>query len=225
MLSYFGDRTRSRLTEHDRLTFVGDSITYFGGKSGGYVDRIEQSLIAANLNIPVNHYGLSGARAADLWTGKTNWSQSTPYRDILTTAPTILIIYIGVNDVWHEPATAPEQFRSNLTQLVVEGQAIGAIVIVATPAVIGENLINNANNQTLEAFSQITSAVAIATDATLCNLRQAFVNYLQTQNTTNRDRGILTSDGVHMNAVGNQLIADCMVQSIIQASQSRLRDC
>jgi lysophospholipase L1-like esterase len=200
----------------DRIVFVGDSITYFGGKPGGYVDLMRRTLRErSDLALQIDHYGLSGARAADLWVGKTDWSESTPYDEILKSKPTILVIYIGVNDVWHEPPTSPTEFQTHLTQLIQQGQATGAIVVVITPAVIGEDITsNNAKNTPLDQFSNIVKQVAIEQSVGFCNLRQAFISYLQVNNLANRDRGFLTSDGVHMNAQGNRLIAECVGRTL-----------
>jgi lysophospholipase L1-like esterase len=214
----------SPLCPHDRIVFVGDSITYFGGKSGGYVDLIRKALAnRQDLKLQIEHYGISGARTADLWVGKTRWGESNPYAEILKGKPTIVVIYIGVNDAWHDPETNLEIYRSNLTHLVSEAKSTNAIVILATPAIIGENLVpENSKNIVLEQYAQISRQVAEAETVTLCDLRQAFMDYLQAHHLHNPDRrlinrGLLTSDGVHMNAQGNRLIADWMGRSLWQA--------
>jgi hypothetical protein len=83
--------SRFRAKPQPHIVFVGDSITQQGGASGGYVDLIKQM----NPDRVIDYYGLSGGRAADLWTGKCDWSKTIPYVDILKTAPTILVLYIG----------------------------------------------------------------------------------------------------------------------------------
>ncbi len=208
------------LQTDEHIVFVGDSITYFGGKAGGYIDRIDRAL---SNQIHLQHYGLSGGKVADLWTGKTQWSESLPYDEILkTTKPTMLILYIGVNDVWHEPGTAPAVYRSGLVKLIQQGQATGATVILVTPAVIGEKRNGgNPKDKMLDQFSQISRSVGTETDIIVCDLRQAFQDYLAVHNPTDRDQGILTSDGVHMNAKGNTLIAETLLRSIHQARSAR----
>ncbi len=202
--------SRSRHQSCPDLVFVGDSITKQGGASGGYVDLIKRSYPDRR----IAYYGLSGGRAADLWTGKCHWSQTIPYTKILKTTPKILVLYIGVNDIWHEPPTAPEVFRSQLTELVSQAKAAGAIVMLATPAVIGENRKNNPKNVMLDKFGQIAEAVAAAQSVSFCNLRKAFTDYLVTYNITDATQGILTTDGVHLNAAGNQLVANCISRSL-----------
>jgi lysophospholipase L1-like esterase len=206
--------SRSRPKSHPDIVFVGDSITQQGGDSGGYVDLIQRS----HPDRTIAYYGLSGGRAADLWTGKCDWSRTKPYADILKTAPRVLVLYIGVNDIWHEPPTPPEVFRSQLSELISQAKTTGAIVILATPAVIGEHITDSPQNAMLDKFSQIAQAVAAAQQVIFCNLRQAFTDYLKIHNSAAADQGILTRDRVHMNAAGNQLIADCINRSIAQAN-------
>jgi isoamyl acetate esterase len=218
------------LQTDEHIVFVGDSITYFGGKAGGYIDRIDRAL-SNQINIQhysvspysLSHYGLSGGKVADLWTGKTQWSESLPYDQILqTTRPTLLILYIGVNDVWHEAGTAPAVYRSGLVKLIQQGQATGATVILATPAVIGEKRNGgNPKDKMLDQFSQISRSASDETGIIVCDLRQAFQDYLALHNPTDRGQGILTSDGVHMNAKGNTLIAETMLRSMAQALAER----
>jgi lysophospholipase L1-like esterase len=42
----------------------------------------------------------------------------------------------------------------------------------------------------------------------LADLRAAFMNYEIQHNTGNKELGILTTDGVHLNDRGNQLVAE-----------------
>jgi lysophospholipase L1-like esterase len=217
------------LNPTERIVFVGDSITYFGGKSGGYIDRFNQALRQQlkrqrlNHNITVQSYGLSGAQVPDLWVGKTQWSESVPYEDILITdRPTILVIYIGVNDAWHEVKTPLDVYRSGIAKLIQQGQDMGATVVLATPAVIGEKADGtNPDDALLDELSQISQTVGASKQAIVCNLRQGFQQYLQQHNPHQKTQGILTSDGVHMNAKGNTLIADLITQSITQALERR----
>ena len=45
----------------------------------------------------------------------------------------------------------------------------------------------------------------------VCDLRSAFITYLKTHNPDNKDRNILTSDGVHLNEAGNKFVAEQMM--------------
>jgi hypothetical protein len=46
------------------------------------------------------------------------------------------------------------------------------------------------------------------------DLRKAFVEWLQQNNPNNADKGLLTSDTVHLNAAGNALVAEQMLAGL-----------
>jgi lysophospholipase L1-like esterase len=100
---------------------------------------------------------------------------------------------------------------------VIQAKVADAIVILATPAVIGENLKENLKNTMLDEFGQIVREVADAQQVIFCDLRQAFMDYLKMYNQADRDFGVLTTDGVHLNGAGNCLVADCMRRSLLEA--------
>ena len=50
----------------------------------------------------------------------------------------------------------------------------------------------------------------------LCDLRKAFVDNLKENNKEDKDRSILTSDSVHLNAAGNKLVAETMLKMLGQ---------
>ena len=46
----------------------------------------------------------------------------------------------------------------------------------------------------------------------LCDLRKAFVDHLKDHNPDNAEKGILTSDRVHLNDSGNKFVAETMLK-------------
>jgi len=60
---------------------------------------------------------------------------------VLQKKPTIVLIYIGINDVWHwnrNRGTKKEVFEAGLKDMISRINAAGAKVILCTPTVIGE---------------------------------------------------------------------------------------
>ena len=211
----------SPLQSTERIVFVGDSITM----QGGFVELISQAsqTSPAHANVQVTRHGLNGGRVPDMAVGKTPWGEIKPFAEILATdKPTILVLYLGINDVMHSPGTSPEDFESGLTDMLTAAQAAGATVVLATPAVNGENIDPEAEDQQkLASYAEITRQVAERNGATLCDLRQAFVDYLQEHNAAQARSGLLTYDGVHMSAEGNRLIAELMASALAKAAQAR----
>ena len=84
-------------------------------------------------------------------------------------------------------------------------------VMLVTPASIGEkNDYTNQQDGDLNKYSQIIRNIAKDADLPLCDLRSLFHLYEVNNNTANADKGVLTADGVHLNAAGNKLVAEEM---------------
>jgi lysophospholipase L1-like esterase len=64
-------------------------------------------------------------------------------------------------------------------------------------------------------YSNIIRRIASKNNLPLVDLRKTFLEYDLRNNPENKDRGILTTDRVHLNANGNQLVADAMWKVII----------
>ena len=202
------------LQKGDRIVFLGDSITQAGVEPKGYVTLIREDLKArhADLGIEVIGAGISGNKVPDL--------QKRLDKDVLAKKPTVVVIYIGINDVWHGEAnaangTSKAKFEAGLRAIIEKIQTAGARVVVCTPSVIGEKG-NGANalDKQLDEYSDISRKVAKDTKSGLCDLRQAFVDHLKEKNKADKEAGILTSDRVHLNDAGNRFVADTMLKAL-----------
>ena len=199
------------LRKGDRIIFFGDSITQLGVKPKGYITIIQDSLgaLRAELNTEVIGAGISGNKVPDL--------QKRLQHDVLDKKPTVVVIYIGINDVWHYAlpnlkGTPKEEFEAGLKEIIGAIQKTGARVILCTPSVIGEkNDGKNPQDAMLDQYSDISRRVAKETGSRLCDLRKMFVEYLKSHNTQNEEKGILTYDRVHLNDNGNRFVAEQML--------------
>ena len=157
--------------------------------------------------------GISGHKVPDL--------QERLDRDVLAHDPTHVVIYIGINDVWHfyefdhVTGTEREVFEEGLHDLISTMQGTGVHVSLCTPSVIGEDPTSDTEvNQALMEYADISRAVAEASGATLCDLRAAFEDHLAAHNPDKRYEGVLTTDGVHLNEEGNRFVADLMLEHL-----------
>jgi lysophospholipase L1-like esterase len=74
--------------------------------------------------------------------------------------------------------------------------------------VIGEKTdFTNQLDGDLNQYSVLVKKIAAANKCAVIDLRQAFLDQLKTANPENNDRGILTTDGVHLNRTGNIFVA------------------
>lgn len=205
-----------KLKAGDRIVFLGDSITQGGAGPNGYVTMIRQALDKkhADLKIEVIGAGISGNKVPDL--------QRRVDKDVIAKKPTIVVIYIGINDVWHgekDPArgTLPEAFEAGLKEVIGKCRDAGATVVLCTPSVIGEKLDGaNSLDAKLDQYSDLSRKLAKELKLPLCDLRKAFLEHLKAHNKDNAEKGILTSDRVHLNQAGNQFVADTMLKTLDQ---------
>ena len=208
----FAEEPAVKLKADDRIVFLGDSITQGGTGPNGYVTMIRQALDKkhADLKIEVIGAGISGNKVPDL--------QRRVDKDVIAKKPTIVFIYIGINDVWHgekDPArgTLPDAFESGLKEVIGKCRDAGATVVLCTPTVIGEkNDGANALDAKLDQYSDISRKIAKELKLPLCDLRAAFVEHLKAHNKDNAEKGVLTSDRVHLNQADNEFVAKTMLK-------------
>ncbi len=195
-----------------RIVFFGDSITQAGVNSGGYIDLIQQFISKS----PGNEYeligaGIGGNKVYDLYLRMDE--------DVLARKPDIVVIYVGINDVWHKTSlgtgTDQDKFEKFYVAIIKKLQAHKIRVAICTPSVIGE-LKNGANPQDkdLDAYSGIIRKLATTYNCELIDLRKAFSDYELANNKDNTEAGILTTDRVHLTATGNRLVADEMMKTL-----------
>jgi lysophospholipase L1-like esterase len=208
------DAAPFKLKKGDRVVFLGDSITQAGAGPKGYVTLIRKDLQEKHrdLGIEVIGAGISGNKVPDL--------QRRLERDVINRKPTVVVIYIGINDVWHgekDPArgTPKDRYEAGLKEIIGKCQKAGARVVLCTPSVIGEKKEGaNKLDSKLDEYAGISRKVAKETGVRVCDLRKAFLDYLKTHNPENRERGVLTGDRVHLNAAGNRFVADTILKCL-----------
>jgi lysophospholipase L1-like esterase len=200
------------LGKGERIVFLGDSITQAGAGPGGYVTLVKEQVAKKHpeLEVEVIGAGISGNRVPDL--------EARLDRDVLAKMPTLVVIYIGINDVWHSQngrGTSKADFEQGLRRIVQRIQEAGSRVVLCTPSVIGEKHDgSNPLDAMLDEYSQISRSVAAAARVRVLDLRKQFVSHLKAQNKDNAEKNQLTSDGVHLNAAGNQFVADRMLEAV-----------
>jgi lysophospholipase L1-like esterase len=199
---------RMSLRNGDRILFLGDSITEQGVQPHGYVTLLRERLTARypDLALEIIGAGISGNKVTDL-----DKRLST---DVIAKKPTIVVIYIGINDVWHwalpnHSGTTKEEYERLLRNIIARIRYAGSEVVLCTPSVIGEKADStNSQDAMLDQYSAISRKIAFDQGLRLCDLRKAFFAYLALHNKENNEKSILTVDGVHLNDAGNKLVAD-----------------
>lgn len=195
-----------------RVIFFGDSITELGAKKEkyvGYIIKMDSMLKAEKKD---NQYeligsGISGNKVYDLYLRLEE--------DVLARNPDVVVIYVGVNDVWHKTllgtGTDADKFEKFYQAIINKLSTNGIKAILCTPAVVGEKTdMSNQLDGDLNRYSNIIRDLAKKNNLPLVDLRKKFLDYLKDNNPKNEEKNILTYDRVHMNDKGNQFIADQM---------------
>jgi lysophospholipase L1-like esterase len=186
-----------------KIAFLGDSITAGGMGPLGYVSLTIAGLKANGVEATAIGAGVSGH--------KSNNMLERLERDVINRKPDWMTLSCGVNDVWHGANGVPlEQYKTNITAIVDKCQAAGIKVVLLTATVIGEDL-GNANNQKLAAYNDFLRALAKEKGCQLADLNADFQAILKA---APKPGSVLTGDGVHMNAAGNQAMAKGVLKAL-----------
>jgi lysophospholipase L1-like esterase len=135
--------------------------------------------------------------------------------DVLSKGADIVVIFIGTNDIWHKyskfTGTSLTSFEAFYITIIEKLLSVGMRVVLCTPAVIGESpAFSNKEDEEIALYCEVIRNLAIKYGLPVVDLRKAFVTYNLTYNLDNKDAGVLTTDGVHLNYNGNQLVAEEM---------------
>lgn len=190
-----------------KVVFFGDSITQQGANTGGYIDLMRTMIQQKGLENKLELFGagIGGNKIYDLYLRME--------KDVLEKEPDVVFIFVGVNDVWHKSSmgtgTDYDKFGLFYDAVVKKIQKQGAKVILVTPAAIGEkNDYSNQQDGDLNLYSGWLRKYATTNNLGLVDLRKIFHDYSVAYNPENLSKGILTTDGVHLNPKGNALLAD-----------------
>jgi len=189
-----------------KVVFFGDSITQAGVQPNGYIVKLDSIVKQANLfnALELAGAGIGGNKVYDLYLRME--------ADVLDKNPDVVVIYVGINDVWHKAGagtgTDADKFEKFYRAIIKKLQEKNIKVVVCTPSVIGEKT-DDSNQQDgdLNHYSSIIRKIAADLSLPVVDLRKAFASYLDTNNPTNLEKGILTTDRVHLNPGGNLFVA------------------
>lgn len=196
-----------------KVIFFGDSITQAGVQPNGYVTKVGEMAKRDKLADQYEFVGagIGGNKIYDLYLRMDD--------DVLAKNPNIVVIYIGVNDVWHKRShgtgTDYDKFEKFYNAVLKKLTDKGIKVILATPAVIGERTdSSNELDGDLNRYSDLIRSIAQKNNMPLVDLRKSFLDYAKANNPNNEEKGILTTDRVHLNDKGNELVAAEMWKAI-----------
>jgi lysophospholipase L1-like esterase len=201
LMSFASDKSKTK-----KVIFFGDSITEMGVQPDGYITKMKAILKQEGINnYDLQGAGVGGNKIYDLYLRIDE--------DVISKSPDIVVIYEGVNDVWHKVSlgtgTDADKYEKFYRAVIRKLQASHIKVMLVTPLCIGEKK-DNANQQDvdLNKYCNIIKSIGADLNLQVCDLRSFFTNYENANNTQDTSQGILTRDGVHFNDNGAQQAAE-----------------
>lgn len=207
-------------SHHDTLLFIGDSITDCGrarplgagaGLGSGYVSLVDAALAARHPGtiLRVLNAGIGGDRVIDL---RERWRA-----DVLDLKPHWISIMIGVNDVWRQfdrpewgarQQVSPGVFKRCLQELTAAlvGKVKG--IFLLSPFFLEPNP-NDPMRMRVDEYGEIMRGVAEERGASFVDVQAAFDRVM-----AKRPPQTLSTDRVHPNLAGHQVIADAFLAAV-----------
>ncbi len=198
-----------------RVVFFGDSITQAGVGDKGYITQLRGMLAAKGLGdqYELMGAGIGGNKIYDLYLRLED--------DVLAKKPDVVFVYVGINDVWHKrthgTGTDLDKYVKFYEAIIKKLQDNNIRPILCTPSVIGERSdYSNEQDGDLNLYANKIREMATKHSLTLVDLRKDFQTYLEKNNPTNQEKGILTSDRVHLTEAGNTFLAEKMMAGLLK---------
>jgi lysophospholipase L1-like esterase len=210
----------------DKIAFLGDSITQAGNKKGGYVTLVMDALKGEGLELTHVPAGKAGHKSNDMLARLEN--------DVIAKKPQWMVLSCGVNDVWHFKlklgensftGVPLEDYKKNITEIIDKAQAADIKILLLTSTMIGEDQ-SRELNQNLIPYNDFLKEIAKEKGCLLADLNadmqaalkeipdvKGKANMFGDPGYTSEIKNKLTSDGCHMNALGNVMMAEGVLRA------------
>ena len=179
------------------VAFLGDSITQAGADANGYITLFEKAIT----NLGIEHYTMyKKGRGGD--TSKQMLERVDA--DVIAWKPTWTTFSCGVNDICYAARRQTlEQYQANVTAIFDKLDAIKTKVVVLTTTLLYETV----ENATLESYVGWLRAEAKRRGYLIAEVNEAMKAEAKALGATGRAPWKLTVDGIHMNDIGNRVMA------------------
>jgi len=185
------------IKDGESIAFLGDSITYLGNdKPNGYIHLVIEGLKTAGVNATPIPAGVGGDNTGTML-GRLD-------KDVIAKKPTWMTLNSGVNDT---SVFTVEEFGANLAKIVDQATAAGIKVILMNTTISAAEKLDCSDSLKRLQFCEEFKELAKKRNLILVNLNTAMTRELIKRRQDGVNGPILLSDGVHLNGLGNQIVA------------------
>lgn len=204
----------------DKMAFMGDSITAGGAGGDGFITLVMDAFKKEGLDVISIPAGISGQKSNDMLGRLDN--------DVISKSPQWMVLSCGVNDVWHFQlrlgkntftGVPLEDYKKNITAIIEKAQSANIKVMILTSTMIGEDPERELNKNMIP-YNDFLRQIAKEKKCLLADLNadmQEAIKKIPDEKGVAKmfgERGYkrdiknkLTSDGCHMNKLGNIMMA------------------
>lgn len=204
----------------DKMAFMGDSITAGGAGGDGFITLVIDAFKKEGLDVISIPAGMSGHKSNDMLGRLDN--------DVISKSPQWMLLSCGVNDVWHFQlrlgkntftGVPLEDYKKNITAIIEKAQSANIKVMILTSTMIGEDPERELNKNMIP-YNDFLRQIAKEKNCLLADLNEDMQEAIKKipdekgaakmfgERDYKRDiKNKLTSDGCHMNKLGNIMMA------------------
>ena len=194
-----------------KIAFLGDSITENGWiKDYGYVNLFQSALKEAGYDVTVVPAGVSGNTTRVMLNRMDN--------DVIAQKPDFMFFMGGINNIWFDYETYSD-FVQDVTQIVDKARKNNIKVVIVSLTIIDEDL-NSIKNETVMEYNNFLKLFANENSILYIDVNKELRNVLKKKNPAQIEN-MLTYDGVHLNPLGNKIIADKISNVFLKYNKSK----
>ena len=204
----------------EKIAFLGDSITQAGAKKNGYVSLVMDALNKEGLKLSPVAAGKSGNKSNDMLARLD--------KSVISKNPDWMTLSCGVNDVWHYTlrlgkrtfqGVSLDDYKKNIRQIIEKAEAADIKVVILTSTMIGEDPEKDTNKKLIP-YNDFLREIAKEKKIPLADLSKDMhvalkaipdvagkANMFGDPKYQRNIKNKLTSDGCHMNKLGNIMMA------------------
>jgi lysophospholipase L1-like esterase len=199
----------------ERVVFVGDSLVNRSDEDHGLLGLVRRTLERSHPGVALDlvNAGNNGDCIADI--------RARLAEDVLALQPAAVVLYwdSDAEDAKESPARSlalRATYERDLDAVLATLRGATSHVIVSGPTLLGERPRGrNPKDHVLDAYAEVNRRLCHAHQAVWVDTRQAAFQWLH-ENALGLDRqsGLLTEDGEHLNQAGTDLVADHMASAL-----------